>query len=69
MEDVEVGDIVGWRFSLFNDQELNAEYHGEVVSIHGDFLCLKSLHVTEPYLNPFHGRSRQTCHMVRKKAA
>lgn len=69
MENVEVGDIVGWRFSLYNDQYEHAEYHGEVVAMHGNFLCLRSLHVTSPLISPFHGRTREMCHMVQKKAA
>lgn len=69
MEDVEIGDIVGWRFSLFNDGNDNAEYEGEVVAMFGNFLCLRSLHITLPHLNPFHGRPREWCHMVKKKAA
>lgn len=67
--DVEVGDIVGWRFGVFGGDGDDFEHHGEVVAIHGDFLCLRSLHITYPYLNPFHSRPTQMCHMVRKKAA
>lgn len=69
MENVEVGDIVGWFFSLFHDGENNAECHGEVVSIHGDYLGLRSLHITKPSLNPFHGLHRNECHMVQKKVS
>lgn len=68
MENVEVGDIVGWRFSLYNDQGQQAEHHGEVVAIHGAFLCVKSLSVLA-HLDPFHSRPIAMCHMVKKKAA
>lgn len=69
MENVEVGDIVGWRFSLYNDQNEQAEHHGEVVAIHGNFLAIRSLHIDSPILSPFHGRAINQCHMVKKKAA
>jgi hypothetical protein len=66
VENVEIGDIVGWRISLYNDGNDNAECYGEVIAIHGDILCLRSIHVTLPNLNPFHGRSKSLCHMIKK---
>jgi hypothetical protein len=69
MDNVEIGDIVGWRISLYNDGNDNAEHHGEVIAIFGHFICIRSLHVTLPHVNPFHGRLRGHCHLISKKAA
>lgn len=69
MEDVEIGDIVGWRFSLFNDESENGYGQGEVVSLYGNYLCLRNLNVTVPHLNPFHALPRGMCYMIKKKAA
>lgn len=68
MENVEVGDVVGWRFSLYNDQDEHAEHHGEVVAIFGQFLAIRSFSVLA-HLDPFHSRHVTMCHMVKKKAA
>jgi hypothetical protein len=65
MEDVEVGDIIGWRFKVWHD-EPETEMLGEVVSIADDFLAIRSLQVNSKTCNPFHGRWRHHCHMVRK---
>jgi hypothetical protein len=42
---------------------------GEVVAIYGDFLCLRSLHITAPHQDPFHGRHFHHVHLIQKKAA
>lgn len=67
--EIEVGDIVGWRFSLCNDLEEDAEHHGEVIAIHADFIAIRSHSITIPTRNPFHSRHVSMCHLVRKKAA
>jgi hypothetical protein len=44
----EVGDIVGWHVDvLIRTGEEPVEMRGEVVAIHGDFLCIRSLHITD----------------------
>lgn len=67
MDAVEIGDIVGWRFSLL-DKDLDAEHHGEVVAIHGDWLALRALSVIHAYYDPFLSRRKQHCHFISKKA-
>lgn len=66
MEDVEIGDTVGWRFHLWHGED-QVEVTGEVVGVDGQFVCIRSGHVNSSTCNPFHGRHRNQCHMVRKK--
>jgi hypothetical protein len=45
------------------------EMRGEVVAIHGDFLCIRSLHIIATNQDPFHGRHIHHVHLITKKAA
>lgn len=65
MDDVAVGDTVGWHFNVLDQQSQQIEMTGEVVAIHGDFLAIHT-HGILDHMNPFHGRFRGHCHMVAK---
>lgn len=67
MENVEVGDIVGWHIRIWHNHA-DAEITGTVVAVENDFLCLRSNHVNSKTCNPFHGRHRSLCHMVTKQS-
>jgi hypothetical protein len=64
----EVGDIVGWHVDVLLREGQPVEMRGEVVAIHGDFLCIRSLHIIATNQDPFHGRHINHVHLITKKA-
>lgn len=64
MDYVKIGDVVGWRFSLGDGRNLEKEVTGTIVAIHGNYLAIKSRHITCLSCDPFHSRHRNHCHLI-----